>query len=691
MTFAQFNFDENIFKAISACGYENPTPIQVGSIPDIMLGRDLVASAPTGTGKTAAFVLPALHRLCLSKAGKKPRVLILTPTRELATQITEGASKYGKFLNLNIVSMMGGMPYRQQLRELSRPIDVIVATPGRLLDHMDNKRLDLSEIEMLILDEADRMLDMGFIDDVKEISKATPATRQTLLFSATVDDRLAKVIKQLLKDPKRVDFSHKTLAPALIKQEAYLADNTQHKNRLLQHFLDNESIYKAIIFSATKVNCDQLTNELCNKGYEAAAIHGDLRQQVRNRTLEQFKRGKIQFLIATDVAARGIDVNDITHVINYDLPKFSEDYVHRIGRTGRAGRDGIAISLVLPTDARHLQKIERYTGKKLELSVVAGLEPTKRLAKNAPASGGGKRFGNGDSDGYRGKKSAPRGSYARSADAPRGEFNGGASRYSDSKPRKAFGEGFKRGGDDRPRKAFGEGFKRDEDRPRKAFGEGFKRGGDDRPRKAFGEGFKRSEDRPRKAFGEGFKRDEDRPRKAFGEGFKRNDDRPRKAFGEGFKRDEDRPRKAFGEGFKRNDDRPRKTFGEGFKRSEDKPRKSFNDGFKRGDDSKPRKAFGEGFKRGDDNKPRKAFGEGFKRGDDKPRKSFNDGFKRSEDKPRTYARAKSEGGATPRSTDPRVSYGKSTGGRNERGRPAARSGASRPGAAKTRRFAKQDN
>jgi superfamily II DNA/RNA helicase len=412
MTFEEMNLDPAIFKALVACGYLIPTPVQVQSIPHILAGKDLVASAQTGTGKTAAFVLPALQLLTLSKGVSKPRILILTPTRELAAQITQAAGKYGKFLRFNIVSLVGGMPYRQQLRELSRPVDIIVATPGRLLDHMQNHKLDLSAVEMLILDEADRMLDMGFIDDVKAIAKATPSTRQTLLFSATVDNNLSGIIRQLLKEPVRVDLSNVIMAPALIKQEAYIADNNQHKERILQHFVKNENIYKAIIFSGTKINADYLTRRLRDMDFEASALHGDLKQNVRNKTIEQFRRGRIQFLVATDVAARGIDINDVTHVINYDLPKFSEDYVHRIGRTGRAGREGTAISLVLPVDARHLQKIEKYIGEKLPFLTIPGLEPTKKMHNSAANPSAGKKKKSG---GFGGFKSGSGGGYKSGA------------------------------------------------------------------------------------------------------------------------------------------------------------------------------------------------------------------------------------------------------------------------------------
>lgn len=367
VSFQQFNLSPHIYKALNVCGYTSPTPIQAKSIPIILDGKDLVASAQTGTGKTAAFVLPALHYLSTQNSNKKTRILILTPTRELANQITKAASTYGKFMRFNIVSLVGGMPYHHQIKDLARGADIIVATPGRLMDHMEQKRVDLSGVEMLVLDEADRMLDMGFIEDVQYIAKFTPAKRQTLLFSATLDNKLMNVVRHLLKQPVRIDLSEEKITAPQIKQELYKAKNAQHKSRLLNHFLRDTNIYKAIVFSATKINADKLAHELCDLGFQAAALHGDLKQKVRSRTLEQLRRGKIQILVATDVAARGIDVGDITHVFNYDMPRFCEDYVHRIGRTGRAGKSGTAISFVLPTDLRHLQRIERYIGQRLKL------------------------------------------------------------------------------------------------------------------------------------------------------------------------------------------------------------------------------------------------------------------------------------------------------------------------------------
>lgn len=366
MTFAQLNLHPKILQSIEACGYNKPTPIQIQAIPDILNGKDLVASAQTGTGKTAAYVLPCLQLLFTKKSIGKPRILILAPTRELAGQITKVIGKYGKFMKVNIASFVGGVSYHKQFKELSRPIDIVIATPGRLMDHMKNKRLDLSHIEMLVVDEADRMLDMGFIDDIKHIVQALPKSRQTLLFSATADDKLISIMKNLLKNPTRINISQEKIDTKLIKQKIHLVPDANRKQQLLEQILDRENIYKAIIFSATKRNAVKMALQLQERGYAASPMHGDLKQSARNRALAKFRVGEVQFLVATDVAARGIDVTDISHVINYDLPKFSEDYVHRIGRTGRAGKEGVAISIVLQSEVRALKNIERYIGGKIQ-------------------------------------------------------------------------------------------------------------------------------------------------------------------------------------------------------------------------------------------------------------------------------------------------------------------------------------
>lgn len=386
LPFASFDLHPQILKALEVLKYTHSTPVQAACIPEILKNKDIIATAQTGTGKTAAFMLPILHKLALSsQKSNKARVLILAPTRELAMQINKAADQYGKFLRGNgssgfaVVSLLGGMPYFPQIKSLSRPVDIIVATPGRLLDHMEEGRVDLSKIEVLVLDEADRMLDMGFQDDVKKIAKASSSeTRQTLLFSATTDDKVVTSIKNLLRNPEHIDLSSKLVAPKHIKQTLYMADSPQHKARLFQHLLANTSIYKAIIFSATKINTDRLARQLEQEGYAVSALHGGLKQNVRNRTIDQFHR-KGQLLVATDVAARGINVADISHVINYDLPKFCEDYVHRIGRTGRAGKSGIAISLGLPSDDRTIMRIERYVGQKFERAVIEGMEPSKQF------------------------------------------------------------------------------------------------------------------------------------------------------------------------------------------------------------------------------------------------------------------------------------------------------------------------
>ncbi len=387
--FNELHLNPEIVKALGLCGYTEPTPVQARSIPLILAGKDLVASAQTGTGKTAAFVLPILHKLSLQQkarvaAGpqkfgrKKPVCLILTPTRELAGQITTAVSKYGKFLQPGVVSLVGGMPYPLQIKQLrSEKTEIIVATPGRLMDHMASKRIDLSGIDMLVLDEADRMLDMGFIDDVRKIASTMPKERQTLLFSATVDGKLTRIIRELLNTPERIDLSPEKITPTSITQTLYLADNAAHKTRLLLHFLKEEKVFSAIVFCATKRQTDELADLLCNQDIRAAALHGDLRQNVRNRTVEQLRRGKIQILVATDVVARGIDIQNITHVFNFDMPRFAEDYVHRIGRTGRAGRTGIAISFTTPTDIRHVRQIERLMNQQLTRQTITGLEPRK--------------------------------------------------------------------------------------------------------------------------------------------------------------------------------------------------------------------------------------------------------------------------------------------------------------------------
>ena len=391
-TFEALGLHPNILKSIVDSGYTTPTPIQAQAIPEALAGHDLMASAQTGTGKTAAFMLPALHRLAQPSAvrSKGPRILVLTPTRELAQQVSNAASQYGKNMRLKVVSILGGMPYPLQNKLLSGFVDILVATPGRLIDHIQRGRIDFSRLEMLVLDEADRMLDMGFVDDVERIAAATPASRQTLLFSATLDGVIGKLAQRLLKDPKRISIASSKARHENIEQRLMYVDDMAHKNRLLDHLLRDVDLNQAVVFTATKRDADQLADSLAAQGHAAAALHGDMNQRERNRTLLNLRRGNLRVLVATDVAARGIDVSGISHVINFDLPKFAEDYVHRIGRTGRGGASGIAISFASGRDAMHLKKIERYTGLSITAHTVPGMEPKykPRPAKPGFKSGG---------------------------------------------------------------------------------------------------------------------------------------------------------------------------------------------------------------------------------------------------------------------------------------------------------------
>lgn len=378
MSFEDLKLHPSIVKAIHDAGYTTPTPIQKQAIPELLSGHDIMASAQTGTGKTAAFMLPALHLLATPAKvqSRGPRVLVLTPTRELALQVSEAAKKYGKYLpRTKVISILGGMPYPLQNKLLSQPVDILVATPGRLIDHIQRGRIDFKRLEMLVLDEADRMLDMGFIDDVESIASATPSTRQTLLFSATLDGAIDKVAAKLLKTPKRIQVATQKARLDNIEQRLHYVDDMSHKNRLLNHVLRDEALKQAIVFTATKRDADTLADSLYAQGYAAAALHGDMNQRERTRTLTKLRSGGLRVLVATDVAARGIDIADITHVINFDLPKFAEDYVHRIGRTGRAGAAGIAVSFASNRDSAHLMKIERYTGQRIASHIVPGLEP----------------------------------------------------------------------------------------------------------------------------------------------------------------------------------------------------------------------------------------------------------------------------------------------------------------------------
>ena len=395
LSFSDLHLDKQLTTALTAAGYETPTPVQLESIPAVLNNQDLMVSAQTGSGKTAAFLLPTLQKLLKrsEKSGKGPRALVLTPTRELAQQVEKNAQIYGKNMSwLRTVTLVGGTAFGQQIRALSRPIDLIVATPGRLMDHMRQGRVDFGRLEVLILDEADRMLDMGFIDDIETIVAATPVERQTLLFSATWDGMVGKLAQKLTQQPQKIDIAREEKQGKIDEQLLY-CDDIRHKNRLLDHLLRDTSIDQAVIFTATKAMSEQLADELYEKGFSANCLHGDMPQGWRNRTLMDLRKGRIKILVATDVAARGIDVPTITHVINYDLPKQAEDYVHRIGRTGRAGRTGLAITFAEVNEYIKVHKIERYLNRKLPEQTITGMEPTRKRAGKI-ANKGRRSFGN---------------------------------------------------------------------------------------------------------------------------------------------------------------------------------------------------------------------------------------------------------------------------------------------------------
>ncbi|MDC0182887.1 DEAD/DEAH box helicase [Nitrosomonadales bacterium] len=378
MSFETFKFTAEINKAISEVGYKKPTEIQEKSIPQIIKKKDILASAQTGTGKTAAFVLPILELLIKdNNKVKGPRVLIVSPTRELASQITDSIKKYARFIRINSVTVTGGISYTLQNKLLSKPVDILIATPGRLLDLFKQKKIKFNDTKIMVLDEADKMLDMGFIPDIRKIFNATSKQQQMLMFSATLDNSVSKIASEFLKNPITISVKPEIKGHINIDQSLYFVDNQFHKQQLLKHFLSNKNLKQAIIFTATKRQADKLTDDLYHADFRIAALHGDMSQGSRSKTINRFKKNQIKVLIATDLASRGIDVKDITHVFNYDMPRFSEDYIHRIGRTGRANKKGYAISFVSSSDKEYLRKIERFTKIKIVSKVVTGMEPTK--------------------------------------------------------------------------------------------------------------------------------------------------------------------------------------------------------------------------------------------------------------------------------------------------------------------------
>ena len=372
-SFAALGLDERLVRALAGLGYEEPTPIQAEAIPPLLAGRDVLAQAATGTGKTAAFALPILHRIgSAANRGPAPAALVLVPTRELAMQLAEAVHRYGREMGVRVLPVYGGASMETQLRALKRGVDVVVATPGRALDHLNRKSLVLAGLEALVLDEADEMLDMGFAEDLDAILAATPKTRQTALFSATLPARIGAIAAKHLKDPVRIAIAKETAAPGKlpkVRQTAYVVVRG-HKRAALGRILDLESPAAALVFCRTRLEVDDLTESLKGRGMRVEALHGGISQEGRDRVMKKLRTGALELVVATDVAARGLDISHLSHVVNYDVPSSPEVYVHRIGRTGRAGREGVAITLAEPREHWQLKNIERLTKQRIEVANV---------------------------------------------------------------------------------------------------------------------------------------------------------------------------------------------------------------------------------------------------------------------------------------------------------------------------------
>ncbi|MHC3033407.1 DEAD/DEAH box helicase [Acinetobacter nosocomialis] len=596
-TFAEFSLHETLQQALEGLGFTTPTPVQEQSIPAALEGKDLLVSSQTGSGKTAAFLLPTLNNLAgqetfvpfkeRMKAVTQPNILVISPTRELAQQVSQDAIAFVRHMKgVRIAAIMGGMPFAKQIQQL-KGAQVVVATPGRLLDLVNRRQIKLDQVDALIVDEADRMLDLGFSEDLEAISELAANRKQTLMFSATFADRIIRLAACMMKDPMRIAIETGHSTNTDITQTLHWTDGFEHKKKLLTHWLSDENLDQAVVFASTQEDTDMLAEELAEAGHSVVALHGAMPQTVRNRRLRSIREGRAKILVATDVAARGLDVPTISHVINFGLPMKHEDYVHRIGRTGRAGRTGQAITLATYRERGKIRALEEYLEARLSVSEIEGLEPSPPPARSGRDGGGRGRGGNGGRDGRRG-----------------GGFGGGRRFEGESNFKRREG-----GRDDRPRRSFDDKPRGDrpfggEDRPRREFNSDRPRregGFEDRPKRSFG-----GEDRPRREF------TSDRPRREGG-----FEDRPKRSFG-----GEDRPRREF------NSDRPRREGG-----FNDKPRFDSNDD-NRGNrvDYKPRRENGFG------DRPQRSFG-----GEDRPRREggFGDRPKRSfggEDRPRRAVR-----------------------------------------------------
>ncbi len=391
MSFSDLGLQPELLRAVSEKGYDTPTPIQSQAIPAILAGRDVLAGAQTGTGKTAAFVLPILQKLGRASGSRAPRALVLTPTRELAAQVAESARTYGKYAGMRTVVVFGGVGINPQIDALDRGCDVLVATPGRLLDLHDQRALDLRSVQHFVLDEADRMLDMGFIHAIKQIIKLLPPVRQNLMFSATYSDDIRSLANRFLRNPVAVEVAARNATADRVDQRVYRVPK-DHKRHLLAHLIDDGSWHQVLVFTRTKHGANRLAEQLEANGIRTAAIHGNKSQSQRVRALADFKANKVTALVATEVAARGLDIKELPHVVNYELPNVPEDYVHRIGRTARAGGTGSAVSLVSPDEGPLLKDIERLLRRSLPVTTLpnfpisAPLPPPR--AEQRPAAAG---------------------------------------------------------------------------------------------------------------------------------------------------------------------------------------------------------------------------------------------------------------------------------------------------------------
>jgi ATP-dependent RNA helicase RhlE len=409
MSFDTLGLSAELLRAVSEQGYSEPTPIQRKAIPVVLKGGDILAGAQTGTGKTAGFTLPMLQRLNTSATGKKQRcvrALVLTPTRELAAQVSESVINYSRHLTLSSAVIFGGVSINPQIKALRNGVDILVATPGRLLDHVSQKTLDLSHVEILVLDEADRMLDMGFIRDIRKILALLPKQRQNLLFSATFSEEIKRLADDLLNAPVLIEVARRNTASERVAQVVHPVDR-ERKRELLSFLIGSENWRQVLVFTRTKHGANRLATQLDKDGITAAAIHGNKSQGARTKALADFKAGKVRVLVATDIAARGLDIDQLPHVVNFELPNVPEDYVHRIGRTGRAGNEGEALSLVCIDEHKHLKDIERLLKREIPSVVIPGFEPDPRIKAEPINQGRGNKPANARRGG-RGIPSKPR-------------------------------------------------------------------------------------------------------------------------------------------------------------------------------------------------------------------------------------------------------------------------------------------